>query len=70
MYLPSQNFEDHLRAKHGHVDFDQCKKCLVNFKSGDTATFDVQKPSGFEITATEGREEVYQLMLVPCTTLI
>ena len=70
MYLTSQNFEDHLRTKHGHIDFDQCKKCLVNFNGGDTAKFDMQKPSGFEVTATDGREEVYQLMLVPCTTLI
>ena len=70
MYLPSQNFEDHLRTKHSHIDFDQCKKCLVNFKSGDIAKFDVKKPIGFEVTATDERGEVYQLMIVPYTTLI
>ena len=70
MYLPSQNFEDYLRTKHSHIDFDQCKKCLLNFNSGDTARFDMQKPSGFEVMAAEGREEVYQSMLVPYTTLI
>ena len=61
MYLPSQNFEHHLKTKHSHIDFDQCKKCLVNFKSGDTARFDMQKPSGFEVTAKEGREEVFHI---------
>ena len=70
MHLPSQNFEDHLRTKHGHIDFDQCKKCLVNFNSGDIAIFDVKKPIAFEVTATDEREEVYQLMIVPYTTLI
>ena len=62
-YLSSQNFQHHLRTKNSHIDFNLCKKCLVNFKSGDTARFDMQKPSGFEVTATEGREEVFQLSI-------
>ena len=61
-YLPSQNFEDHLRIKHS-IEFDQSKERLLRFKSGDTARFDMQKPSGFEVTATEGREEVFQLSI-------
>ena len=58
--LPSQRFEESLRATYSYMNLHPSKRCLVKFNRDARAKFHVHvlNPAAFEVEAKDGLEEV------------